>query len=158
MEEFENESSAIDDKMIYFKGQNDARKNLQNLAQSVRSETQEDRMDLDGFFNEFYIISVDKAQCQKLKDIGEVQSLQPKVNYFFTPEADKNYDDQKRVVPSFVFPFGVEVKKCEKTESNSELNQFIFKSHNIELYKNCFVFTLKTEESYSQDRSRAVGP
>jgi hypothetical protein len=107
----------------------------------------------NGLFNEFYIISVDKSKCLKLKEVGEVQNLQPQVNYFFTPQQDKNFDDQKKIVPGFVFPFGVEVKKCQKTESNSELNQFIFSSHNVDRYKHCYVFTLKTEESYAQEKT-----
>lgn len=49
-------------------------------------------------------------------------SLDPEVLFSYPGEEDKRDCEKRNAIPEFAFPFGVEVEKCRKTDSLSELN------------------------------------
>lgn len=70
--------------------------------------------------------------------------------YFKYPlncEIDKG---KENVMPHFVFPFGVETVLLSITDSLSQINEIIFSNNKLEANNNCFVFVMKTDDSYKK--------
>ncbi|KRX09042.1 hypothetical protein PPERSA_01929 [Pseudocohnilembus persalinus] len=103
-------------------------------------------------FEEFFIITADKQECQKIQNVGQSEFLEPNIMFSYPGMEDQKDELRRNVVPKFAFPFGVEVKKSKKTDSLSELQQIIFGGTMVEKYKNCFVFALKSEDSFQKSK------
>ncbi|EAS00793.2 DENN (AEX-3) domain protein (macronuclear) [Tetrahymena thermophila SB210] len=106
-------------------------------------------------FEGLMIYGPDKQEINNLKpsQTKEVFSLTPQL-YFKYPENSQIEKGREDVFQQFAFPFGVETQQIRLTDSLSQLNEIIFSNNMAEANNNCFVFAIKSEESYKFQKNK----
>ncbi|KAL4449911.1 hypothetical protein ABPG74_015030 [Tetrahymena malaccensis] len=106
-------------------------------------------------FEGLMIYGPDKQEINNLKSsqTNEVFSLTPQL-YFKYPENSQIEKGREDVFQQFAFPFGVETQQIRLTDSLSQLNEIIFSNNMAEANNNCFVFAIKSKESYKFQKNK----